>query len=234
MKKLYEGKAKILFETSDPDVLIAEFKNDLTAFDGTKHDEMASKGKINAEISSVIMKYLTTCGIPNHFIKFLPPIQHEVKRVEILPIEVIIRNVLAGSICKRFGLSEGKQLPEPLIEFCYKDDSLHDPFICRNHAILFGWANEKQLDRITELTFKINQHMKKFFAEVGLKLIDFKLEFGLFHGEVILADEWTPDTCRLWDVETGEKMDKDRFRRDLGGVMKAYKEVARRINGISN
>lgn len=230
MKKLYEGKAKILYETDDPDVLVAEFKNDLTAFDGIKHDQMANKGRINAEISSIIMKYLTECGIPNHFIGYEPPNKHRVKRVKILPIEVIIRNTLAGSICKRFGFKEGKQLAKPLLEFCYKNDELHDPFMCKNHIILFGWANEEQIDEIARLTFEINDHMKRFFSEAGLQLVDFKLEFGVFHGNIVLADEWTPDTCRLWDVETSEKLDKDRFRRDLGGVISAYKEIARRIS----
>jgi phosphoribosylaminoimidazole-succinocarboxamide synthase len=229
MNKLYEGKAKVLFGTDDPDVLIAEFKNDLTAFDGTKYDQMASKGRINAEISSVIMKYLTACGVPNHFIEYEPPNRHLVKRVEILPIEVIMRNTLAGSICKRFGFSEGKQLEKPLLEFCYKNDELHDPFLCRDHIVMFGCASQDQIDEMTRLTYEINDHMKRFFSEVGLQLVDFKLEFGVFHDKVILADEWTPDTCRLWDVETGEKLDKDRFRRDLGGVLSAYKEVSRRI-----
>ncbi|HOO96934.1 MAG TPA: phosphoribosylaminoimidazolesuccinocarboxamide synthase [Caldisericia bacterium] len=231
METLYEGKAKILYKTDDPDVLIAKFKNDLTAFDGTKHGTMASKGEINAKISSVIMKYLASHGVPNHFIELVPPDSHKVKSCKILPIEVIIRNYLAGSICKRFGLEEGKKLDEPLIEFCYKNDELHDPFICKNHAILFGWATPAQLARIEELAFSINMHMTNFWKEVGLTLVDFKLEFGLHKGEVILADEWTPDTCRLWDVKTGEKMDKDRFRRDLGGVLEAYEEVARRITG---
>lgn len=230
MEKLYEGKAKIVYKTDDPDVLVCEYKDSLTAFDGTKKDSMEEKGELNAKISSTIFSYLTKQGIPNHFIEFVPPRTQKVKKVEIIPVEVVIRNIMAGSISKRLGIPEGTALSEPLIEFYLKNDDLHDPIICENHVTGLGFATRQQLDVIKGLAFKVNDSMKKFFLDVGLRLIDFKLEFGTHKGQVILADEFSPDTCRLWDVNTNEKMDKDRFRRDMGGVMEAYLEVARRIH----
>ncbi len=234
MEKLYEGKAKILYKTENPDEFICEFKDSFTAFDGTKKDQMAEKGEVNAHISAVIFEYLESKGIPTHFLGFEPPRIHKVKAVSIIPVEVVMRNTIAGSISKRLGIPEGTQLKDPLLEFYYKDDSLHDPIICENHVIAFGWATPGQMRQIKDLAFKVNSAMVEFFMKVGLKLIDFKLEFGDHKGSVILADEFSPDTCRLWDVTTNEKMDKDRFRRDLGGVMEAYKEVARRIGGSQN
>ncbi len=229
MKKLYEGKAKIIYETDYPDIYISEFKDSLTAFDGTKKDQMESKGELNAKISSIIFSYLSSKGVPNHFIEFVAPRSHKVKKVEIVPVEVVIRNTIAGSISKRLGVAEGTPLAQPLIEFYLKNDDLHDPIVCENHVLSFGWARHDELEKIKELSFKVNDAMKEFFKNVGLTLIDFKLEFGRSKEGIILADEFTPDTCRLWDAKTNEKMDKDRFRRDLGGVLEAYKEVARRI-----
>ncbi len=229
MKKLYEGKAKIIYETDYPDIYISEFKDSLTAFDGTKKDQMESKGELNAKISSIIFSYLSSKGVPNHFIEFIAPRSHKVKKVEIVPVEVVVRNTIAGSISKRLGIPEGTPLAQPLIEFYLKNDDLHDPIVCENHVLAFGWAKQDELEKIKELSFKVNDAMKEFFKNVGLTLIDFKLEFGRSKEGIMLADEFTPDTCRLWDTKTNEKMDKDRFRRDLGGVLEAYKEVARRI-----
>jgi phosphoribosylaminoimidazole-succinocarboxamide synthase len=234
MNKLYEGKAKALFEADNPDHVIVEFKDDFTAFDGTKRDSMDSKGVINAEISNVVFRYLEKKGIPTHLVEFQPPRIHLCKKVRIIPIEVVVRNIVAGSLSKMTGIAEGTVIKQPIIQFHLKDDSLHDPLVCREHILAFDWATEYQLNRITELSHKINEAMKEFFLKINLRLVDFKLEFGDFKGEVILADEWSPDTCRLWDTNTNEKMDKDRFRRDMGGVMEAYKEVIRRINESQN
>jgi len=230
MKILYEGKAKIVYDIDDKDYYIQEFKDSLTAFDGTKKDSMESKGQLNCKISSIIFKYLEGKGVPTHFVEYTPPNKMKIKKCQILPVEVVVRNVIAGSLSKRLGIAEGTPVEQPLIEFYYKNDDLHDPMVCECHVLAFKWATKAQLDRIVELTKLVNEANKEFFAKVGLKLIDFKLEFGLHKGEVILADEITPDTCRLWDINTNEKLDKDRFRRDLGGVLEAYQEVARRIS----
>ncbi|WP_417461009.1 phosphoribosylaminoimidazolesuccinocarboxamide synthase [Kordiimonas sp.] len=231
--KLYEGKAKVLFEGPEPGTIIQYFKDDATAFNAQKKGTLQGKGVVNNHISEYIFTALTDIGIPNHFIERLSMREQLVKAVEIIPVEVIVRNIAAGSLSTRLGIEEGTHLPRPLIEFCYKSDELGDPLIAEEHVLTFGWANELELEEMTHYAFRINDFLSGLFAGIGIKLVDFKLEFGrLYEGEeclTILADEISPDGCRLWDMETGEKMDKDRFRRDLGGEMEAYQEVARRL-----
>ncbi|NTW70764.1 MAG: phosphoribosylaminoimidazolesuccinocarboxamide synthase [Eubacteriaceae bacterium] len=232
MKKLdmlYEGKAKRVYKTDNPDQYIVEYKDDATAFDGTKKGQIHGKGVVNNKISSIIFAIIEEKGIPTHFVKYLSETEQLVKAVEIVPLEVIIRNVAAGSMCKRLGLEEGMELKETIFELCYKNDEFHDPLINDYHARALGLATGEEIEKIKEYTFKINDILIEFFKEKGLKLIDFKLEFGRYKGEIILADEISPDTCRLWDMKTNEKMDKDRFRRDLGKVEETYNEVLKRI-----
>ena len=232
MKKtelLYEGKAKKVYATEDVDVVIVDYKDDATAFNGEKKGTIAGKGVVNNRMANYIFQVLEKKGVPTHFIEELSDRETAVKRVEIVPLEVIIRNVAAGSFSKKLGIAEGRQLLAPTFELSYKDDSLGDPMINDYFAIAIGAATREEIDKITEYAFKVNEVMKEFFAEVGIELIDFKLEFGRFHDEIILADEISPDTCRLWDMKTKEKLDKDRFRRDMGNVEDAYKEVFKRI-----
>lgn len=232
-KPIYEGKAKKLFEGPEPGTLIQHFKDDATAFNNVKKGVINGKGVINNRISEFLMVKLRELGIPNHFIRTLNMREQLVKAVQIVPLEVIVRNVAAGSFCKRFGVEEGKALGHPLIEFCYKNDAMGDPFVSEEHIFTFQWASPMELDEIRMMTFRINDFLTGLFTGVGLQLVDFKLEFGrLFdeHGDrIILADEISPDNCRLWDIKTGEKMDKDRFRQDLGNIEGAYQEVARRL-----
>jgi phosphoribosylaminoimidazole-succinocarboxamide synthase len=235
MKKLdmlYEGKAKKVFKTENEDVYIVDYKDDATAFNGLKKGTIVGKGVINNRMSNHIFKLLENEGVPTHFVKELSDRETAVKRVEIVPLEVIVRNVSAGSFAKKLGMEEGKKLICPTLEFSYKNDDLGDPMINDYYAIAIGLATREELNRITELTFKINEVLCKYFAECGIELIDFKIEFGRCKGEVILADEISPDTCRLWDIKTHEKLDKDRFRRDLGNVEDAYQEVLKRL-GLS-
>lgn len=228
---IYEGKAKKLYTTEDPDLVIIEYKDSFTAFDGEKKATMSGKGQLNNKISSKIFGYLADNGIESHFVKQIDDIHQIVKKVTILPLEVIVRNITTGSICKRLGVAEGMELPRPLIEFCLKNDDLHDPFICEEHAILFGWATEEEIEKIKDIAFRFNGLMKKYFAERGIVLVDFKLEFGKdSRGKLMLADEVSPDTCRFWDSSTGDRLDKDRFRKDLGNVLGAYEEIWRRIS----
>ena len=232
--KLYEGKAKILYEGPQPGTLIQYFKDDATAFNAEKKGNISGKGVINNLITERIFSSLETIGIPTHFIKRVSMREQLVKKVEIIPLEVIIRNVVAGSMAKRLGLEEGMELDRSIIEFSYKDDDLGDPLVAAEHALALGWVTDEELDQITAMTFRINDFMCGMFAGIGIRLIDYKLEFGRYINEdgeevIILADEISPDTCRLWDLETMEKLDKDRFRRDLGGVEEAYQEVARRL-----
>ncbi|HAE61581.1 MAG TPA: phosphoribosylaminoimidazolesuccinocarboxamide synthase [Eubacteriaceae bacterium] len=229
LEMLYEGKAKRVYKTEDKDLYIVEYKDDATAFDGTKKGKIAGKGVVNNKISSVIFMLIEEKGVPTHFVKYLSETQQLVKAVEIVPLEVIIRNVAAGSMSKRLGIEEGTKLSETVLEFCYKNDDFHDPIINEYHARAMGLATTEELEKIKEYTFKINDILIEFFKEKGLNLIDFKLEFGRHNGEIILADEISPDTCRLWDIKTNEKMDKDRFRRDMGNVEEAYREVLSRI-----
>ena len=231
MKMLYEGKAKQIFETEKSDEFMVHFKDDATAFNGLKKDSISGIGQRNNAISSHIFEMLTEKGIRNHFIKKINETDMLVKKVEILPLEVIVRNISAGSMSKRLGLEEGIPFESPVFELCYKSDDLGDPLINEDHAIALKLADRAQLDHIKSETLKINEILIGFFKKAGLKLIDFKLEFGkTADGEVILADEISPDTCRLWDEKTNKKLDKDRFRRDLGSVIEGYQEVFERIN----
>lgn len=227
--QLYEGKAKKVFLTENPDILIVSYKDSATAFNGEKKGSIKGKGEINNRITNYLFRLLDKEGIPTHYVKELSGRETAVKRVEIVPLEVIIRNVAAGSFSKRLGIAEGTVLKEPTIEFSYKNDALGDPLINSSFARALGLASEKEIDTIKNYAFKINQILKRIFLAAGLKLIDFKIEFGRYHEKIILADEISPDTCRLWDVTTNEKLDKDRFRRDLGNVEEAYVEVFSRL-----
>ncbi|MEM1276317.1 MAG: phosphoribosylaminoimidazolesuccinocarboxamide synthase [Pseudomonadota bacterium] len=230
---VYEGKAKILYEGPEPGTYIQYFKDDATAFNAEKKDVIEGKGVLNNRISEHIMQALTGIGVPNHFIKRLNMREQLIRQVEIIPLEVIVRNIAAGSIAKRFGLEEGTPLPRPIVEFCLKDDALGDPLVSEEHIIAFNWANQQDLDDIVALALRVNDFLSGLFFGVGIKLVDFKIETGrIFDGDfqrIILADEISPDSCRLWDTKTGEKLDKDVFRRDLGSLSDAYTEVARRL-----
>ncbi len=227
---IYEGKAKKVFSTDDPEVYIVSYKDDATAFNGIKKGTIAGKGVVNNRMSNFMFSLLAREGIPTHYIEELNDRETAVKKVSIIPLEVIVRNTAAGSFSKRLGVEEGTALLTPVLEFCYKDDALGDPLVNDYHILALGIATREELDRIAEMTFKINGIMLDFFKSVGVDLIDFKLEFGkTAGGEIILADEISPDTCRFWDVKTHEKLDKDRFRRDLGNVEDAYAEMMRRI-----
>ena len=226
---LYEGKAKKVYETDTPDVLIVDYKDDATAFNGEKKGTIVGKGVINNRMTNFMFKKLEEAGIPTHYIEELSDRETAVKKVEIVPLEVIVRNVAAGSFSKRLGIEEGTELLCPTLEFSYKDDALGDPLINDYFASALGAATREEIDTITDYVFKINDFMREFFKECGIMLIDFKVEFGRYKGQIILADEISPDTCRFWDINTKEKLDKDRFRRDMGGVEDAYQEVSRRI-----
>ena len=235
MKKLdmlYEGKAKKVFKTDVEDVLIVDYKDDATAFNGEKKGTITGKGVINNKMTNYLFKKLEEKGIQTHLVEELSDRETAVKEVEIVPLEVIVRNVAAGSFSKKLGIEEGKKLLCPTLEFSYKDDALGDPMINDYYAIAIGAATKEEIDTITDLVFKINDFLVEFFNECGIDLIDFKVEFGRYKGQIILADEISPDTCRFWDKKTHEKLDKDRFRRDLGNVEDAYNEVAKRIGLI--
>lgn len=229
LEQLYEGKAKKVYKTDVEDVLIVDYKDDATAFNGEKRGTIVGKGVINNKMSNYVMQLLEKEGVPTHFIEELSDRETAVKKVEIVPLEVIIRNVAAGSFSKRLGIEEGKKLLCPTLEFSYKDDALGDPMINSYYAKAIGAATQEEIDAITKYAFIVNDVLIKYFASIGIELIDFKIEFGRYHGQIILADEISPDTCRLWDVETHEKLDKDRFRRDLGNVEDAYNEVFKRL-----
>lgn len=230
---LYEGKAKKVYATDNPEVCIVDYKDDATAFNGLKKGTIAGKGVINNRMSNYLFRKLEEVGVPTHYVEELSDRETAVKKVSIVPLEVIVRNVAAGSFSKRLGIEEGKELLCPTLEFSYKDDELGDPLINDYFAIAIGAATREEIDTITKYTFMVNDFLKKFFAECGIELIDFKIEFGkTSDGTIILADEISPDTCRFWDIKTREKLDKDRFRRDLGGVEDAYNEVAKRIGLI--
>ena len=227
---LYEGKAKKVFATDDPEKLIVSYKDDATAFNGLKKGTIVGKGVINNQMSNRLMQRLEAAGIPTHFLSELNERDTLVKRVKIVPLEVIVRNISAGSFAKHYGVEEGIVFDSPTIEFSYKNDELGDPLLNRYHALALKLATEKEIDTITEYAFRINKILSDFWAECGVTLVDFKLEFGrLSDGTVVLADEISPDTCRLWDAKTHEKLDKDRFRRDLGGVEEAYETVMKRM-----
>ena len=226
----YEGKAKRVYATANPAEYIVEYKDDATAFNGVKKAQIGGKGAINNAITAHLFPQLEAAGVPTHFIELLSPTEQLVRAVTIIPVEVIVRNVAAGSFSKRLGVEEGTPLSRPVVEYCYKSDALGDPLINTDTAVALGWATPEQLKRIRELALNVQAFLVPYFAARGVRLIDFKLEFGtLADGTVVLADEISPDTCRFWDAQTNEKMDKDRFRRDLGGVEDAYAEMLRRV-----
>lgn len=230
-EQMYEGKAKKVFATDNPDLVVVDYKDDATAFNGLKKGTIAGKGVINNKMSNMMFKIMESKGIPTHLVEELSDRETAVKKVEIVPLEVIIRNTAAGSFSKRLGVPEGKKLPVTVLEFSYKNDDLGDPLINDYHALAMELATPEEIETIKNMAFKVNEVMKEFFKTLNIDLIDFKLEFGRFHGQIILADEISPDTCRFWDMTTGEKLDKDRFRRDMGGVEDAYKEVFARLTG---
>jgi phosphoribosylaminoimidazole-succinocarboxamide synthase len=233
-RRIYEGKAKILFEGPEPGTIVQYFKDDATAFNNQKRGTITGKGVLNNRISEYIMTKLGEIGVPTHFVRRLNMREQLIKQVEIIPLEVVVRNVVAGSLAQRLGLEEGTALPRSIIEFYYKNDKLGDPMVSEEHITAFGWAATQDLDDIMALALRINDFLVGLFLGVGIRLIDFKLEFGRLYDDqdmmrIVLADEISPDSCRLWDLKTNEKMDKDRFRRDMGGVEEAYQEVARRL-----
>jgi phosphoribosylaminoimidazole-succinocarboxamide synthase len=229
LEQLYEGKAKKVFKTDDPKCLIVDYKDDATAFNGEKKGQIAGKGVVNNTMTNIILQLLEQKGVPTHYIEQISDRETIVKAVKILPLEVITRNISAGSFAKRYGVEEGIVFDKPTFELSYKNDDLGDPLMCESHALALKLVTEEQLEKVRNYTAIVNETLKEFFLDKGLKLVDFKIEFGLYDGEVILADEISPDTCRLWDVETNEKMDKDRFRRDLGKIEETYAEVLRRV-----
>ena len=231
-EQLYEGKAKKVFATDDENLVIVSYKDDATAFNGLKKGTIAGKGVVNNRMTNRMMQLLEKEGVPTHFVKELSERETLVKKVKIVPLEVIIRNVSAGSFSKRYGVEEGIPFDEPTIEFSYKNDDLHDPLINDYHAIALHLATREEIELIKQYAFKVNEVLKAYFLTLGVKLIDFKLEFGkTAEGTIVLADEISPDTCRFWDAKTNEKLDKDRFRRDLGGVEDAYREIFKRVSG---
>jgi phosphoribosylaminoimidazole-succinocarboxamide synthase len=231
--RIYEGKAKILYEGPEPGTIVVHFKDDTTAFDAQKKEVIDGKGVLNNRISELIFTRLNELGLPTHFLKRLNMREQLVREVEIIPLEVVVRNVAAGSLAKRLGLDEGQALPRSIIEFYYKNDKLHDPMVSEEHITAFNWATPQELDDMMHLAIRINDFLTGLFLGIGIKLVDFKIEFGRFYENdmmrIVLADEISPDSCRLWDIKTNDKLDKDRFRRDMGGVVEAYQEVARRL-----
>lgn len=232
---LYEGKAKQLFQTEDPEILWVRYKDDATAFNGQKFDRLAGKGTLNNQISGYLFQVLEAAGVASHFVKRLSDTEQLVRKVEIIPLEVVVRNIAAGSLAKRIGWAEGEELSRPIVEFYYKNDDLGDPLLTESHIDLLELASPPERQDLIDQALRINQILLQFFERIGLILVDFKLEFGRTRGgTIVLADEISPDTCRLWDVETRDKMDKDRFRRDLGGLVDAYQEVWNRLNGAKH
>ena len=230
MNQLYEGKAKRVYETEDPNLLIVSYKDDATAFNGLKKGTIEGKGVINNQMSNRLMMRLAKAGVPNHFVEELSERETLVRRVQIVPLEVIVRNIAAGSFSKRYGVDEGVVFDKPTVEYSYKNDALGDPLLNTSHALALGVATKEEIETIRRYALKVNEFLKAFWLECGVILVDFKLEFGrTAEGEIILADEISPDTCRLWDAKTHEKLDKDRFRRDLGGVEDAYQEIMKRL-----
>ena len=232
-RRIYEGKAKVIFEGPEPGTLVQYFKDDATAFNNRKRGTITGKGVLNNRISEYLMTRIGEIGVPTHFVRRLNMREQLIKQVEIIPLEIVVRNVAAGSLAKRLGLAEGSPLPRSIIEYYYKSDELDDPIVTEEHITAFGWATPHELDELVSMSLRINDFLCGLFFGVGIRLIDFKLEFGRLYGEedvrLVLADEISPDSCRLWDVKTNEKLDKDRFRRDLGKVPEAYQEVARRL-----
>lgn len=229
LELLYQGKAKSAYLTDDPDLLVLQFRDDTSAFDGEIIEQLSEKGAINNQFNAFIMTRLAEAGIPTHFVERLSATDALVKRLDMIPVECVVRNKAAGSLVRRLGVEEGLEFDPPLFELFLKNDALHDPMITEHHVEAFGWATRDEMARMHELTLQTNTVLKAMFDEAGLQLVDFKLEFGRFHGEIVLGDEFSPDGCRLWDKATGEKKDKDRFRQKLGGVLEAYREVAERL-----
>ncbi len=232
LEQVYEGKAKKVFRTDDPEVFLVDYKDDATAFNGLKKGSIAGKGAINNRVTNYLMKLLEKEGVPTHFVAELSPRETLVKKVTIVPLEVIVRNIAAGSLSKRLGLPEGTKLSKTVLEYCYKDDALGDPMVNEYHIAAMGWATEEELALIAAYALKVNDILSAYLKDLNIELIDFKLEFGkTCEGKIVLADEISPDTCRFWDSRTHEKLDKDRFRRDLGGVEDAYQEILKRLLG---
>ncbi|MBP8173311.1 MAG: phosphoribosylaminoimidazolesuccinocarboxamide synthase [Aeromonadaceae bacterium] len=227
--ELYRGKAKSVYTTDDPSRLILLFRNDTSAFDGQRIEQLDRKGMVNNKFNYFIMQKLEAAGIPTQIDRLIADNEVLVKKLDMVPVECVVRNVAAGSICRRLGVAEGLELNPPTFEFFLKNDELHDPMVNEFHIRSFGWATDEQVSRMKELTFQVNDVLKKLFDDAGLILVDYKLEFGVFEGKVVLGDEFSPDGCRLWDKETRQKLDKDRFRQGLGGVVEAYEEVAHRL-----
>ncbi len=236
-RRIYEGKAKVLYEGPEPGTLIQHFKDDATAFNAKKHALIEGKGVLNNRISEYIFQRLGEIGVPTHFMKRLNMREQLIREVEIIPLEVVVRNIAAGSLAERLGLEEGMQLPRSIIEFYYKADKLNDPLVTEEHITAFGWATPQEIDEVMQLALRINDFLVGLFLGIGIRLVDFKVEFGrLWDNEtmrIVLADEISPDCCRLWDVHSAEKLDKDRFRHDMGGLIEAYQEVARRLGIMS-
>ena len=230
-KKLYEGKAKILYQTDDPDLLLQYFKDDATAFDGVKKGTIVGKGVANNRISSALFSLLKKHGVDSHFVEQISDNEMLVKKVNIIPVEVVVRNISTGSLCRRYGVAEGLVFDEPVVELYYKDDELHDPLMNDDHVAVMALADRNELSQMKALALQVNSVLKEFFSSIGIRLVDFKLEFGRFHDEILLADEISPDTCRLWEKGSNRKLDKDRFRQDLGDVEKTYTEMMQRIAG---
>ncbi|MDK2902359.1 MAG: phosphoribosylaminoimidazole-succinocarboxamide synthase [Clostridiales bacterium] len=231
LEQLYEGKAKKVYATDDPDYVIVEYKDDATAFNGVKRGTIVGKGVVNNKVSNHLFKMLEGHGIPTHFVQELSDRETLVKKVDIVPVEVIVRNIAAGSISQRLGIPEGTVLKHTVLEYSYKNDELGDPMINAYHVYAMGLATPEEMKAIDEMAFKVNDILSDYLKGMNIRLVDFKLEFGRFHGQIILADEISPDTCRFWDMATNEKLDKDRFRRDLGHVEEAYQEILRRLMG---
>ncbi len=228
-EQLYIGKAKSVFSTDDADLYIMHYRNDTSAFDGTKVEKLADKGRVNNFFNAFIMQKLAEEGIKSHFVKVLNSSDSLVHRLQMIPVECVVRNIAAGSLSRRYGIAEGTVINPPTFEFFLKNDELHDPMINDYHIISFGWATTEQIAAMKALTFRVNQVLKALFLEAGMLLVDYKLEFGIYKGELVLGDEFSPDGCRIWDKDTHKKMDKDRFRQDLGNVIEAYKEVGERL-----
>ncbi len=228
-EQLYIGKAKSVFSTDDPDLYIMHYRNDTSAFDGTKVEKLADKGRVNNFFNAFIMQKLSEEGIKSHFVKVLNSSDSLVHRLQMIPVECVVRNIAAGSLSRRYGIAEGTVINPPTFEFFLKNDELHDPMINDYHIISFGWATTEQIAAMKALTFRVNQVLKALFLEAGMLLVDYKLEFGIYKGELVLGDEFSPDGCRIWDKDTHKKMDKDRFRQNLGNVIESYKEVGERL-----
>jgi phosphoribosylaminoimidazole-succinocarboxamide synthase len=228
-EELYKGKAKSVYSTDDPDLFIMHYRNDTSAFDGTKVEQLADKGRVNNLFNAFVMEKLAAAGVKSHFVRLLNDNDSVVRKLRMIPVECVVRNYAAGSLCRRYGIQEGTVIDPPTFEFFLKSDALHDPMVNDYHIISFGWATAAQIAAMKDLTFRVNTVLKDLFDKAGMLLVDYKLEFGLYNDELVLGDEFSPDGCRIWDKATRKKMDKDRFRQDLGNVIEAYKEVGERL-----